>query len=151
MAEITNIRVRGVEKKRFAVNGDPDNIIEINTSDTGILERLEGAYNKLMELGNQAVELKSTDIKPNSEESKALFAQLAEIDQKLCDTLDYIFNAKVAKACAGGGKMYDPVDDGFRFEIILDDLMTVLQEDLQAAFEKVMKRRAEYTEKYKKG
>lgn len=151
MGDTMNIRVRGAEKKRFCINGNPDNVIEINTSDTGIIERLESAYNNLLELGEKAVTIKAGDIDINSEKSGEFFTQLAEIDKKLSETLDYIFDAKVAAACSGGGKMYDPVDGFFRFEAILDDLMTVLQEDLQAEFEKIAKKRAEHTAKYKKG
>ena len=150
MSDTINIRVRGAEKKRFCINGNPDNVIEINTSDTGILERLESAYRSLLELSNKAVEIKAEDIEIDTEESKKLFEELAEIDKKLRDTLDSVFDSKVADACSGGGKMYDPVDGVFRFEVILSDLMEVLQDDLQAEFAKVMKRRDEHTAKYRK-
>lgn len=152
MADAISIRVRGASKKRFCINGDPDKVIEINTSDTGILERLEGAYKDLIAASERAVNIKGDieDIEIDSPESKALYEELSAINKKLCDAVDYIFDSKVAAACSGGGKMYDPVDGYFRVEVILDDLMSVLSDDLQAELAKITERRDQHTAKYRK-
>lgn len=143
------LRVRGAAKKRFQIDGT-DKYIEINTSDTGILERLEASYMELMSLGDRSIEIKAQELEPNSEESKALFTELNDLDKKLRDILDKIFDSPVADACSGGGRMYDPVDGYFRFEVILSDLMAAVDGDLQSEFAKIAKRRAEHTKKYVK-
>lgn len=152
MSDFIDICVRGAEKQKFRVAKYPEEkFIYLNTSDTGIVERLESAYNELLALGNQAVEIKSEDIDINSEESKALFAQLADIDAKMRDIVNTVFDSDVAEACSGGGKMYDPVDGMFRFEAILDDLMQFIKPYLEKAFEEVNTYREELTKKYREG
>lgn len=143
------LRVRGAAKKRFQIEGT-DKYIELNTSDVGIIERLEAAYIEMMSLGDRAVEIKAQDLEPNSEESKALFAELNDIDKKLRNILDKIFNSSVADACDGGGHMYDPVEGLYRFEVILSDVMTPIDGNIQKELAKLAKRRAEHTKKYAK-
>lgn len=148
-----SVKVRGASKTRILINGEEDKAIFLNLSDTGILDRLSETYQKLYNEAQNAVDLKAEDMSLgdiDDEKTLALIAKLNEIDGKLREMIDFIFDGNVAKACSAGGKMYDPVDGSYRFEVIIEDLLSLYGETLPAEFEKIQKKREERTKKYTK-
>lgn len=151
MPDTISVRVRGASKTKVLINGEADKAIYLNLSDTGILDRLNETHQKLYDEAQNAVELKSEDIEfgdVDDEKTQETLKNLAEIDKKLRDLIDFIFDGNVAAPCSAGGKMYDPVDGYYRFEVIIEDLLSLYGETLPAEFEKIQKKRAERTKKY---
>ena len=96
---ITDIDLSVLERKKFRINGDDNRILALNTSDLNILSRLRNAYPKLMELTNDAVEkwpkniegLEETELSPENKELNDVIDILADIDSKMRQLIDYIF------------------------------------------------------------
>lgn len=57
---------------------------------------------------------------------------LRELDDDMCKRVDYLFDSEVAKACAGGGTMFDLVHGQYRFESIIAALMKVYEDSIQS-------------------
>ena len=147
---IADVKVRGASKKQFRVNGDPNNIIELNTSDIGIVKRLEDSLPQLEALGKEALDAKAKEATENAEAVPALLATLSDYDKKMKSIVNFIFDSNVADKCAAGGTMYDPVDGEFRYMVIVADLMNVYTDDLASEIDKVIKAAEKHTDKYTK-
>lgn len=151
--ETISVRVRGASKTKVLINGEDDKAIFLNLSDTGILDRLNETYHKMNDEAQKAVAFKAEDfdfVDPDDEKMQETLAKLNEYDASLRGMIDYVFDSEVAEACSAGGKMYDPVDGLFRYEVIMEDLFTLYGETLPAEFEKILKKREERTKKYTK-
>ena len=68
-ADIVDLDLSAIRKKRFRVDGDDSKILELNTSDLNILPRLKESYPKLQELSKQAAEEWPEDFGEDSEDS----------------------------------------------------------------------------------
>ena len=144
-------------KKKFRINKDDNRILELNTSDMGIIRRISETYPKLQELQAQATKLtdgidlekESEDI--SMEDTKVLADRLEEIDQKMREYIDYMFNANVSEITAPDGSMYDPFGGTFRYQHIMNLLMTQYETNLQSEFGKIEKQMKKHTDKYLKG
>lgn len=148
------LKVRGASRKRFAIDGDPNNVIELNTSDIGILDRIHTYLPKLEEIEKRAMEIKADNLISddgfNTENTQKFLDELNDCNTKMQEYIDAIFNATVAKACSAGGTMYDPVEGEPRYMVIIADLSAVYQNDLAAEVQKINKRRQAHTKKYTK-
>ena len=51
---VVDIELGSLRKQRFRINGDNNRILELNTSDMGIITRLSELYPKLQELADKA-------------------------------------------------------------------------------------------------
>lgn len=146
--DVVDIDLSVVAKKKFRIDGDNNKIIELNTSDLGIIDRLNSAMKDLNELTDSA-SMSTAEIDPEDESSIESVAEaLREIDTKMCEKIDYIFNSPVSKKCADGGTMYDLFNGSFRWEHIIDRLMKLYEDNLQAEFKQMKKRIAKHTAKY---
>jgi len=138
--EIIDINLEGIKKQRFRINGDPDAIIELNLSDFGIVERLEQGLEKL--------EDEMTKIADISSDDEDLSAKMKEADTRMREVIDFIFDYPVSAVCAKGGTMYDPKDGKFRYEIIIDGLTKLYQNNINDEFKKFQTRIKKHTDKY---
>ena len=75
--------------KIFDINGDPDRTIRINTSDIGILERLENSIDTFNGLAEKA---KSTEKRQDNKK----YAFLGEIDKNIKEQINYVFGSDVS-------------------------------------------------------
>ena len=154
--DVVDVDLGFVEKRKFRIGGDFNRILEINVSDLNIAARLREGYPKLqtlvMEAKDKITNIPTTDDK--MEELNALADALTEIDKKMRDIIDYIFDTNASEVCAPSGNMYDPVGGTFRFERIIDKLSNLYTTGLDAEFAKlkqrVEKKTAKYTKKSKK-
>ena len=138
--KVIDLQLDGVERQRFRINGDPNSIIELNLSDLGIIERLEKGIKKLEEQMLVISELSTDD--------ENLSEKLKKADGIMRDAVDYIFDYPVSAVCARGGTMYDPKNGKFRYEIILDGLTKLYNDNLNEEFKKLQSRIKKHTEKY---
>lgn len=157
--EITDVDLGFVEKRKFRIAGDYNRILEINVSDLNIARRLKVGYPKLQELLKEAQEtiakLPDDDTDEDALTNLGKFADiLDDIDKKMRDTIDYIFDTNASEVCAPSGSMYDAVNGSFRFEHIIDKLADLYTTGLDVEFKKlknnIEKKASKYTKKSKK-
>lgn len=140
---IVDIHIAGASKQKFRINEDDSKIIELNTSDVGIADRLADAYPKLMELEEKSKKLQietgdGDELDPVK--LKKSTSKLLAIDKEMRAQIDYIFDYPVSEVCAPSGTMYDPFEGAFRYEIIVETL-TNLYEDNYSKQAKMAKAR----------
>lgn len=150
---VVDIDLGFVEKKRFRINGDPHRVLDLNVSDLNVFSRLKTGYPKLGELLKEA-QAKINSIPEDTEdkgtELNMLADHLTDIDKKMRELIDYIFDANVSAVCAPSGNMFDPVDGQWRFERIIDRITTLYTNGLHSEFNKVKANVEKKTSKYTK-
>lgn len=142
--DIIDINLSAIKKKRIRINGDNSMILELNTSDMGIVSRLHEAYPKLVTLQQSIEELPDEETDDVVEQVSKI---LVDIDKQMRDYVDFIFGAAVSEVCAKDGSMYDPLDGMFRFEHIIDALSNVYEESFNTEFTKMRNRVDKYSTK----
>ena len=148
--DIQDIDLGFVEKQKFRIAGDYNRILELNVSDMNIYARFTKAYPKLQELAQDATK-KINDI--STEDDKALediANLLLEIDTKMREQIDYIFDTNASAVCAPSGNMFDPVNGQFRFEHIISTLSKLYTTGFEGEIAKFKNRTAKHTSKYTK-
>lgn len=152
--DIQSIDLSAIKKQRFAINGDKNKVIELNTSDLRISSRLSIAYDKLTKYMDEVSEaLKNVPDEGEAlseEQEKIIEEQLSNIDAKMREEVDYIFDAPISDLCCDGGSMYDPFEGQFRFEHIIDALTKLYENNLNNEFNRMKRRVAQKTSKYTK-
>lgn len=139
---IIDIDFAAVRKSRFRINGDNSKILELNTSDIGIVARVQDTYPKLAELQGQALSADSEE-----DDMEAFSNKLSEIDGKMRELVNYVFDADVCSVCASDGTMYDPIEGKFRYEHILDKLFSLYEQSLDKEFRLMKARINKYAKK----
>lgn len=151
--DVVDVDLGFVERKRFRINGDYSRMLELNVSDMNIFSRMKTGYPKLKTLVKEAQE-KVQSIPDDLEDTEATLGAMADcledIDKKMRDLIDYIFDSNVSEICAPSGNMYDPVGGEWRFERIIDKISTLYANGLHAEFNKMKNRVETKTGKYTK-
>ena len=151
--EIIDLDLSITKKKKFRFDKDDSRIVEVNTSDMNLMQRVNEAYPKLQEMQVKASKLTEGLSDAESEvsaiDSIATMAErLSEIDTEMRDLLDYMFDAPVSAAAAPDGSMYDPFNGSFRYEHIIAVMMKQYEDNLQSEFGKMEKQLKKHTDKY---
>ena len=133
-------------KKRFRIDGDDNRVIELNTSDMTILNRLDEAEKRLTELAKYANFELSDDEQANADRVTELLAT----DKQMREIIDYLFDSEVADICAPDGSMYDPFNGKYRFEHIMETLFTQYEKNISEEIKKMRKNVQKHTDKYTK-
>ena len=122
--DIIDVDISPIKKKRFRFNRDNNKVLELNTSDITILDRILGIEEKLNKLAKEATQFSEEELKDNTEEGLAkLNKKLNTIDSNMRKCVDELFNAPVSSVCADDGSMYDLFDGKFRFEYVIDKII----------------------------
>ena len=139
--DIIDISINGIGKKKIRINGDDNKILLLNTNDNNVVVRYTDVYPKLKELENDFKELGELKTETEDIDSFTAFANKArDIDTKMRDSLDYIFNSNVSEVCSDGGSMYDFLDGGImRWEAILTSLIGLYTETINRNAEQAKK------------
>lgn len=139
-------------KKRFRINGDNNTFLELNTSDMGIITRLEQLYPKLQKLSQDA-SIKQLDKNEEDDENSLTKISniLVKIDMEMRQIIDEIFDSNVSEVCAPSGSMFDPFNGEFRFEHIIDVISKLYENNINAEFKKMSDKMKKRTSKYTKG
>ena len=153
--EIIDLDLSITQKKKFRFGKDDNRIVEVNTSDMNLMQRVNTAYPKLQELQEKASKLtEGLDIDKEESEAGTLhnLATMAErlsvVDNEMRELLDFMFDAPVSAAAAPDGSMYDPFGGSFRYEHIIAVMMSQYEKNLQSEFGKMEKQLKKHTEKY---
>ena len=148
--DIVDINLSAIRKKRFRIDGDDNRILELNTSDLGVLSRIKEAYPKLQELNERAIQdwPKGDKDHVGEEDYEAVVNVLKGIDTEMRQLIDYIFNSNVSEVCAPDGTMYDPIDGQFRFEHIINCLVALYENNIDLEVKQISNRVRKYTDKY---
>ena len=143
--DIVDIDLSVIKKKRFRINGDNSKILELNTSDMGIVTRLKEAYPRLNDLMDSVTD-KFSNLPDDDEDDEVQLTALSdavnEIDKQMRAEIDFIFNSNVSEICGSEGSMWDPIDGSFRYEHIIDKLTKLYENNLDKEYAS-MKRRVE--------
>lgn len=145
--DVIDIALPAMQKKRFRIDGDNNRILELNTSDLGILGRLESATPRLVELKSKA--LGNVDADSLSDTEK-LTKSLQIVDDEIRAVLDEVFDAPVSKMCAPFGTMCDPINGEFRFEIIIKQLSKLYEDNIKKELDLMSRKISKHTKKYTK-
>lgn len=141
--KIVDIHIDLPTKQKFRVNGDPNKIIELNISDTGIIERLEKGWQELLDEVDKVGRLDTQD--------EHFTEKLFSIDIAMRKHIDYIFDSNVSEVlCGDSGKMIDPSNGQTRYEHILDSLIKLYADNIGSEYNKIKARTKKYTNKYTK-
>lgn len=142
--KIIDVDLSVTRNKRFRIDGDDDRIIELNTSDMTILNRINDADKKLRELADYA----TFDVEDTAENQEEAITKLISTDKQMREIIDYLFNSKVADICAPNGSMYDPFNGKYRFEHILETLFALYEKNINDEYKKMKKNVEKHTNKY---
>ena len=142
---VIDIDLSVTRKKRFRIDNDDSRILELNTSDMTILNRLDEAERRLKELADYA----NFEVS-NGEEAKNAVEELLNTDKKMRDIIDYLFDSPVSDVCAPNGSMYDPFNGKYRFEHIMEVLFTQYEKNINEEIKKMRKHMQKHTDKYTK-
>lgn len=151
-ADIVDIDLSAIKKKRFRIDGDNNRILELNTSDFGVVVRLNETYASLTELATQ-VAGKGFDFDAADDDVVKLdkaSTVIDTIDTQMRKKIDYIFDSNVSEVCAPSGTMYDLINGKFRFEYILEKLAALYSVQIQKEYTKMAARMKKHTGKYHK-
>lgn len=143
---IIDIDLSVTRKKRFRIDGDDNRIIELNTSDMTILNRLDESERRLRELADST----NTDLTGDDKSDKDIVSRLLETDKEMRDIIDYLFDSPVADICAPDGSMYDPFNGKYRFEHIMETLFTLYEQNISDEIKKMRRNVQKHTDKYVK-
>ena len=151
---IVDVDLGFVEKKRFRIAGDYNRMLELNVSDLNIFSRLKSGYPKLNNLLEEARNKMLSipdDLDDNDETISRIADNLTEIDAKMREIIDYIFDTNASEVCAPSGNMFDPVDGEWRYVRIIDKLSALYTNGLHTEFNKIKanveKKASKYTKK----
>lgn len=141
--DVIDINLEEIKKKKFRINGDSTAIIELNTSDLGIVDRLSIGLNKIQEEMSKIAQL--------SEDDETVSEFLKKADANMREGVDYIFDYPVSAVCARYGTMYDPKDGKFRYETIIEGLIKLYTDNIRNEYKKIEERMSKHINKYTKG
>lgn len=146
---IIDIDLSEIRKKRIRIDGDDNRIVEINISDMGVMDRLQNAYNQLLSLANEyhLAEEEETSEDEDTEIAK-IIETLKDLDVKMRELVDYVFNANVSEMCVQDGTMADPVNGQFKFEYIIEKFLALYDKNFDMEFKKMSKSVSKHTNKY---
>jgi hypothetical protein len=152
---IIDLDLSVTQKKKFRFDKDDTRIVEINTSDMNLMQRVSDAYPKLQELQTKASKLtEGLDVENTESEAETfkdittMAERLSAVDTEMRELLDYMFDAPVSAAAAPSGSMYDPFNGSFRYEHIITVVMKQYEDNLQSEFSKMEKQLKKHTDKY---
>ncbi len=152
--DIIDLDLSITQKKKFRFDKDDNRIVEINTSDMNLMQRVNIAYPKLNALQDKAskltegIEIDESNSAETMESIGTMAERLSEVDKEMRSLIDFMFDASVSSAAAPDGSMYDPFNGSFRYEHIIALVMKQYEDNLQSEFKKMEKQLKKHTDKY---
>lgn len=125
--------------RTFTINNDPNRVIQINTTDLGILERLEKAQKNLENLQKEA------EIKQASNTDGLQYSILGEIDKAIREQINYIFGSDVSTPAFGTAYCFSTCNGSPIFENFLNALIPEIEKDVTAESKKTQANISKYT------
>ena len=151
--DLIDLDLNPIRRRKIRINGDNNRILELDTTDMGIVTRLNEIYPKLAELEKEygSLDIVFDENGDVTEESFAAVGQaIRDIDMRMREYIDSIFNSNVSKVCAPTGNMFDPINGSFRFEYIIDALANLYEDEIAKNIQKRKENVEKHTAKYTK-
>ena len=148
--DIMDIDLSGGSKKKFRVDGDINRILELDVADLGIIGRLSESYPKLAELEEQANNLTNDETEDSIDTMKNFGDTLKEIDSKMREIIDFIFDSNVSEVAAPTGSMCDFINGSLRYDYIITQLLALYEANMDEELKKIKQNTAKHTAKYTK-
>ena len=145
---IVDINLNRIGKKRIRIDGDDSRILELNTSDLGIFGRLQKSEEDITQLTKEAMKNWPEEADKDSFEISAKIFK--EVDTRMREILDFIFDAPVSELCAPSGTMFDPINGKLRYEHIMEIIGSLYESDITTEVDKMSARVKKHTDKYTK-
>lgn len=135
-------------KKRICIDGDVNRVIEVNTGDLGIIQRLNNLASRIEALSSKYIDIKFDDSLEEKESTAEFEKAINSMDAEMRDMVDELFQTNVCDVCVPDGTMWDMFNGHFRYEIIVEQLINLCADTIQAETKKTMDRLHKYTNKY---
>ena len=149
---VINLDMHEAARTKIWVNGDNQKVLELNLSDIGVSARFNDVYPKLLalqdDIGSMLEEGKPEDA--DDGQMTLLVSQFREVDKKMREYVDYIFDFPVCHVCCDGGSMYDLVGGQYRFEYIIEKISKLYDQRFTFEDKKLRDRMKSHTAKYTK-
>ena len=145
---MNNIRIDS-GKKRYTINGNPEETIEFNPSDPAILTRFNTALGKISNIEKE-LDLAIDAEEGSDEYLKAQAEALGKIDGFVREQIDYIFDGRIADIVFKNTSSTSTADGVPYFERLINALYPIVEKDVQEEQKKQKQRLQKYTAKYKK-
>lgn len=137
--------------RHFAVDDDENHVIDIDTTDTGILARWEKLEKGLTETLAEIDTLRDTPGETEEEKAANMSHRFAEIEDKARAQIDFLFNTDVSgHICAKYGSLIRTIDGEPFILMVIEKLIGFYAEDIKKDMEKSRKRIEKHTKKYVK-
>lgn len=149
-SKVIDLDLSKTEKRKIRINGDNNRILELNTSDLGIVSRLNQLYPKLNKLAEKYANAVTTEGKSDEEVVDEAADFIKNIDTDIRKIVDEIFDSNVSEVCAPDGSMLDPFFGLYRFEYIIEQLSNLYSENIEREIKAMNKRMQKHTAKYTK-
>lgn len=114
--------------KEYCFADDENAIIRINTRDINLLVRMEEGKKQLKEFANS---LKNVE----NETDDVIFNKLDELDKKVKETIDWIFDSEVSKTAFGNTSSVTIIDGEPRFVTFTNALIPVVEKEIEKEHE----------------
>ena len=145
------------KKKRFSVGGDVNNVVELDTSDLGVANRLsksmkdfkdlENKWNALNESANTIIDTDDMEVAMQSTEDFS--KQFDELELQVRGLIDKVFDSEVADKCLGSSSAFSPINGYFKYEHIITALLNCYEQQIKDEAPKFNARKInKYTNKY---
>lgn len=147
----SNINFNFNKKKTFTIDGDENKLIELDTSDVGVITRLNDSIAKIKELEKKQEKL--TELSKQEDDIAAFdFTRLfAEVESDMRGIIDHIFDSPVADTILGTSSVFSPVNGKYKFEQIIDVLLGLYEADIKKETAKINRAHiGKHTDKYVK-
>ena len=147
--DVRDIEFKELQKKRFRLDRDDNRVIELNTSDMSVVSRAEEIYPralKFVEEARQTVMEKNGGV--DGMDNTTAMEVLNDINEKMKGLINYVFDSDVADKACPSGTLFDPINGKFRFEHILEKLISLYGSDLSRELSLIQQRTAKHTAKY---
>lgn len=139
---IIDVDLSVIRKKRFRIDKDDSKIVEIDTSDMGIVKRLGEVEEKLQDLTSEAKSIQDDST------IEDMVTTLDEIDLEMRKYIDYVFDTNLCEIASPSGNMYDPFNGKHRYEHIIEVFGALYEDNLSNEIQKLHKSVAKHTSKY---
>ena len=119
--------------------------LSLNLSDMNLVARLQEKRDTIAQIEKSAKEIKT--VGNNIEDTYELGKTLQDLDKELRQLIDYIFDAPVSETCMSFGSTFDIVNGKWRYEQVMDALMSLYSANVHTETEKLLKIQ-KHTSKY---
>lgn len=138
--KVLNLDLSATKGTKIQVDGNPDNSFTLNLSDLSIYNRMQDGiqqlYDTFNELKTKMGETAETEPAEDDGDISKFLDVMKEMDAKMRATMDYIFSAPVSEVCApeGKGYMFDVINGELRFEIIINALTKLYENNINKEY-----------------